>query len=141
MAPQEIAMDANTAERDHYKIGETIGAIVRSGEQKYRIAGIAKFGSVSSIGGATLAVFNFPVAQALFGKAGKLDKIYVAAKPGVTPAQVLRQVKTILPPHTQARTSQAQAQESAEGHERLPRNHSLLPARLRRASRSSSARS
>ncbi len=109
---QEIAIDANTAERDHYKIGETIGAIARSGELKYRIAGIAKFGSVSSIGGATLAVFNFPVAQALFGKLGKLDTIYIADKAGYTPPQVLRQVKAILPPNAQARTSQAQAKEA-----------------------------
>jgi putative ABC transport system permease protein len=109
---EEIAIDANTAERDHYKIGETIGALARSAEQKFRIAGIAKFGSVSSLGGATLAVFNFPVAQKLFDKVGKLDTIYIADRPGYTPAQVLGQVKPILPPNAQARTSEAQAKQA-----------------------------
>ena len=112
VGPDEIAIDANTAERDHYKIGETIGALARSAEQKFRIAGIAKFGSVSSLGGATLAVFNFPVAQQLFDKVGKLDTIYIADRPGYTPAQLLKQIKPILPPNAQARTSEAQAKQA-----------------------------
>jgi len=112
VGPEEIAIDAHTAERDHYKVGETIGALARSAEQKFRIAGIAKFGSISSLGGATLAVFNFPVAQRLFNKLGKLDTIYIAKRSGYTPQQVLREVKPILPANAQARTSEAQAKQA-----------------------------
>jgi putative ABC transport system permease protein len=111
----EVAIDANTAERDRYRVGETIGVVARSAEQRFLISGIAKFGSVSSIGGATLAVFNFPVAQRLFGKVGQLDTIYIADRHGYTPKQVLAQVRAILPPNAQARTSEAQAAKAKEG--------------------------
>ena len=81
---------------------------------RYRIAGIAKIGSVSSLGGATMAVFNFPVAQRLFDKVGKLDTIDVADKPGYTPAQVLSEIRRMLPPNAQARTSEAQAKQATQ---------------------------
>jgi putative ABC transport system permease protein len=108
----EVAIDANTAERDSYSVGESIGVITRSAEERFRIAGIAKIGGVSSLGGATMAIFDFPVAQQLFGSVGKLDTIYIADKPGYSPAQVLREVRAVLPPNAQARTSQAQAQQA-----------------------------
>jgi putative ABC transport system permease protein len=108
----EVAIDANTAESDHYTVGQTIGVIARAGEQRYTIAGIAKIGGVSSIGGATMAIFDFPVAQRLFGEVGKLDSISIADKPGYTPAQVLSQVRAVLPPNAKARTSKAQAEQA-----------------------------
>ena len=110
----EVAIDANTAERDNYKVGEEIGVIARSATRRYRIAGIAKIGGVSSLGGATMAVFNFPVAQRLFDKVGKLDTIDVADKPGYTPAQVLSEIRRVLPPNAQARTSEAQAKQATQ---------------------------
>ena len=48
------------------------------------ISGIVKFGSVSTIGGATLAGFDLPTAQRIFAKPGKLDEIAVAARSGVS---------------------------------------------------------
>ena len=79
-----------------------------------RISGIVKFGSVSSIGGATLAGFDLPTAQRLFGKEGKLDQIRVASKPGVTPAALISQIREILPPNTEVRSGDAQAREDAK---------------------------
>ncbi|MGH2831345.1 MAG: hypothetical protein ACRDK2_01095, partial [Solirubrobacteraceae bacterium] len=96
--PGEVAIDANTAETKHYKVGETIGVIARGAEQRFRIAGIAKIGGVSSLGGATMAIFDFPVAQRVFDKVGRLDSISIADRPGHTPAQVVREVQAILPP-------------------------------------------
>jgi putative ABC transport system permease protein len=110
----EVAIDANTAERDNYKVGQEIGVIARTAEQRYRISGIAKIGGVSSLGGATMAIFEFPVAQQLFGKQGKLDTIYVADRPGYMPAKVVHEVRTVLPPNAQARTSQAQAKQATK---------------------------
>jgi putative ABC transport system permease protein len=112
--PGEIAIDANTAERHGYAVGETIGAIARGAEQSYRIAGIAKIGGVSSLGGATMAIFDFPVAQRLFHKVGELDSISVADRSGYTPAQVVREIRPLLPPNASVRTAAAQAQKSTE---------------------------
>jgi putative ABC transport system permease protein len=108
----EVAIDANTAERDNYKVGDTIGVITRGATEQYRVAGIAKIGGLSSLGGATMAIFNFPVAQRLFDKVGKLDTIDVADKPGYTPEQVLAEIRRVLPPNAQARTSEAQAEKA-----------------------------
>jgi putative ABC transport system permease protein len=110
--PDEVAIDANTAERQHYAVGETIGVIARGAEQHLRIAGIVKIGGVSSLGGATMAIFDFPVAQRIFHKVGELDSISLAAKPGYTPAQLVRDVRPLLPVNTQVRTGEAQAQQA-----------------------------
>ena len=48
------------------------------------VSGIAKFGSVDSIGGATFAVFDVPTAQELLDKEGQFDVIYVTPRSGVS---------------------------------------------------------
>ena len=112
--PGEVAIDANTAERKHYRVGETIGVIARGAEQHLRISGIAKIGGVSSLGGATMAIFDFPVAQRLFHKEGQLDSISIAAKPGYTPTQLVREIRPLLPPNAQVRTGEAQAKQATK---------------------------
>ncbi|HXA55058.1 MAG TPA: FtsX-like permease family protein, partial [Solirubrobacteraceae bacterium] len=114
VGPGEIAIDANTAERDHYTVGETIGAIARGAERRYTIAGIAKIGGVSSLGGATMAIFDLPVAQRLFHKVRQLDSISVADRSGHTPEQVVREIAPLLPPNARVRTGEQQAQKSTE---------------------------
>ena len=110
VGPHQVVIDANTASKDGYKTGDTIGVIARGPEQTFRISGIAKFGNVSSLGGATMAIFDFPTAQAIFHKVGRLDSISIAAKPGVTPQQLVTQVRPLLGPTEQVRTGKAQAQ-------------------------------
>ncbi|MGH2903146.1 MAG: ABC transporter permease, partial [Solirubrobacteraceae bacterium] len=110
--PAEVAIDANTAETKHDRVGETIGVIARGAEQRFRIAGIVKIGGVSSLGGATMAIFDFPVAQRVFDKPGKLDSISIADRPGYTPEQVVREVRAILPADAQVRTGAAEAKEA-----------------------------
>ena len=53
---------------------------------------------MSSIGGATLAGFDLPAAQSLFDKDGKLDQIRIAKKAGVSQAELIASVRSILPP-------------------------------------------
>jgi putative ABC transport system permease protein len=110
VGPGEVAIDANTAERDHYTVGQSIGVVARGAEQRLRIAGIAKIGGVSSLGGATMAIFDFPVAQRIFHKQGLLDSIDIADRSGHTPAQVVREIRPILPPTAEVRTGEAEAQ-------------------------------
>ena len=81
---------------------------------RLRISGIAKYGAVSSIGGATLAGFDLKTAQNLFDKEGKLDQIRIAKKSGVSRAKLLAEVRSILPPGTQVRTGDAQATKDGE---------------------------
>jgi putative ABC transport system permease protein len=108
--PHQIAIDKSTADKKHYSIGQTIGAVAQGPVQQYTITGVVKLQNVSSIGGATMAIFDLPTAQKLFHKAGRFDAIDVAAKPGVSPAQLVSEIKPILPAATQVRSG---AQEAA----------------------------
>jgi putative ABC transport system permease protein len=107
--PHEIAIDKSTADKKHYTVGNTIGAVARGPVQQYRITGVVKLGNVSSIGGATMAIFDLPTAQKIFGKVGKLDAIDVAARQGVSPAQLVAEIKPILPPTAQVRSGTQEA--------------------------------
>jgi len=111
----EVVIDKSTASKKDLAVGDTIGVQAQGPKQDVRISGLVKFGSVSTIGGATLAGFDLPTAQKLFAKPGKLDQIRVAAKNGVSPDQLVNEIRTILPPDTQVRTGTAQAKKDAEG--------------------------
>ncbi len=104
----EIAIDEKTASKDDYKLGDTIGVITRGPVRRFRIVGTAALGS-ASIGGATLAVFDLHAAQTLFHKQGKLDSIFAAAKPGVSPQKLVNEIEPLLPPTAQVRTGTQQA--------------------------------
>jgi putative ABC transport system permease protein len=109
----EVAVDKKTASKLDVGVGGTVGLLPRGGEeQRFRVTGIAQFGT-STLGGATLAIFDLPTAQKLFHKQGELDEIDVARKSGYTTATLLDQIRSVLPPHTQVRTSQAQAQKAS----------------------------
>jgi putative ABC transport system permease protein len=110
----EVVVDRATAHKKHIAIGETVGVQARGPVVRMRVSGLVKFGAVSTIGGATLAGFDLPTAQRLFGKPGKLDQIRVGAKNGVSPARLLAQIRTILPPGAQARSGDKQAASDAK---------------------------
>ena len=54
----------------------------RARSRRSRSPAIVKFGSATSLGGATLAIFDLPTAQALFHKEGQLDQIDVGGEAG-----------------------------------------------------------
>ncbi len=110
----EVVIDKSTAGKEDFKVGQTVGVQAEGPVRRLRISGLVKFGSVSTIGGATLAGFDLPTAQKLFDRAGKLDEIAVSAKAGVSSNALLGQIKEILPPATQVRTGQGQAHEDAK---------------------------
>ena len=60
--------------------------------REYTLVGIARFGTVKSLGVATAAVFDLRAAQELFGKAGAYDSILVAGRDGVAAADVRKAV-------------------------------------------------
>ncbi len=110
----EVVIDVATASKKSLEPGDEIGVQAEGPIERVRISGLVRFGGAESIGGATLAGFDLPTAQQLFGKEGKLDQIRIAAKPGVSPEQLVADVEEILPPGTQVKTSEAQARDDAE---------------------------
>ena len=84
--PGEVAIDEATADKEDFAIGREVGVQGDGPVERLRISGFFRFGSVSTIGGATFVGFDLPTAQRIFDKEGKLDEIAVAAEPGTTPA-------------------------------------------------------
>ncbi len=76
--PGEVVIDAGTAEKQGYAVGDSIAVQTRGPARKAEITGIASFGDVDSIGTATFALFDLEAAQRLFGKKGRYDEILVA---------------------------------------------------------------
>ncbi|HMB18282.1 MAG TPA: FtsX-like permease family protein [Gaiellaceae bacterium] len=110
----EVVIDKATANKEDFKIGRRVGVQAEGASQKLRISGFVRFGSVSTIGGATLAGFNLPTAQELFGKRGRLDEISVAAKPDVSDTELVQALRDVLPPTAQVKTATQQAHDDAE---------------------------
>jgi putative ABC transport system permease protein len=105
----EIAIDKTTANKHHFELGQTVGAFADGPVHRYRVSGIVRFGTVDSIGSATITVFDLATAQRLFDKQGKLDLIRVQAKAGVPDADLLRQIRPLLSATTQVKSAAGQA--------------------------------
>lgn len=112
-APGEIDIDANTASNKHFSIGQQIGVVARGPVQHFRIVGTVKFGGLTSLGGATMAIFTLPEEQILFHKRGLLDQITIASKPGVSPSGLVQEIDPLLPTSAQVRTGQQQAKQAS----------------------------
>jgi putative ABC transport system permease protein len=110
----QVVIDQATANKKDLKVGQSIGVQANGPTLRMRISGFVHFGGAASLGGATLSGFNLPTAQRLFQRIGKLDQIRAKARAGVTPGQLAAQIRTVLPPHTQVRTGQAQAKSDAK---------------------------
>ena len=110
----EVVIDTATASKKKLAAGQEIGVQAEGPVEQFRISGLVKFGAVDTIGGATLAGFNLPTAQRLFGKAGKLDQIRVAANAGVAPAKLVSEIQPLLPPGAQVKSGDTQAQSDSQ---------------------------
>ena len=109
----DVAVDTSTASKKHIEVGARIRVQGVGPALPLRVSGLFEFSSEGNIGGATLAAFNLHTAQRLFGKQGKLDQIRVSATPGTSKPQLVSQIQSILPPDTQVRTGDSQADEDA----------------------------
>jgi putative ABC transport system permease protein len=110
----QVAIDARTADREGYCIGDTIGVAVGGPVEEFEIAGIARYGGVDSIGNATFAIFDVPTAQALLDRQGELDEILVAAEEEVSPERLARELDASLAASIEVRTGVESAREQTE---------------------------
>ncbi len=110
----EVVIDQATADKEDFKLGDAVGIQGAGRVQDLTISGFVRFGSVSTIGGATLAGFDLPTAQRIFDKEGKLDEIAVAAQSGVSDDELVQKLQPILPANTEVQTAAEQARSDAE---------------------------
>ncbi|MEX2195859.1 MAG: ABC transporter permease [Thermoleophilaceae bacterium] len=105
----EMAVLEATADRDGFEIGDSIQVAGRTGTSEYRVSGIARFGEVSSFGGASLVVATLAEAQRLVDKEGEFDAVSAAAEDGVTPEELAQRIDAELPPGIAVRTGEEDA--------------------------------
>ena len=110
----ETALDRHTAEKKHFHLGDTIRVGGSGPVKRYRIVGIAKFGDVNSIAGASVAVLTLTEAQRVTDNVGKLDAIDIQAAPGVTPQELVPRVQAALPRSVVVRTGEQQAAQDSK---------------------------
>ena len=109
----EVAVDEGVAGDEDLTLGDRIGVAALGPAQEFEIVGIAKYGDLSSIGGATFAIFDVPTAQQLLDKEGQLDSVQAAAADGTTPAQLTQQIQSALGSDVTVRTGVEQADEES----------------------------
>ena len=114
-ASTETAVDAGTANKHDLAVGDRIGVAARGPVGRFTITGVAKFTGLNSTGKLTLAIFDVPTAQALFGKTGRLDEIWAAGKDGVSPERLVRKLQPLVPAGGEVATGAAKVKAEAKG--------------------------
>ena len=127
----ETSIDTSTADRENFKIGDTLRIAAEAGVKSYRIVGLQRLGDTSS-GGSSTAQLTLPEAQRLTDKVGELDGISVQAQPGVSARLLAQRIDRVMPPRliveTGTQAAARQSQDIKDQLELLPRD----PARVRR---------
>ncbi|HEX2782778.1 MAG TPA: FtsX-like permease family protein, partial [Ilumatobacteraceae bacterium] len=100
----EVALDAGVAGKAHYKVGDTVKVVAQAGSRQFTLVGIAKYGDVSSPGGATFALFDLATAQSFVGRAGFIDAVVVRSDGQVSDRQLADSIQAALPADSHTET-------------------------------------
>jgi putative ABC transport system permease protein len=113
--PGQVMIDRASAVAGHYDVGDRIEVSIGGHAIPFTISGITGYAAADSIGGGSMAIFDLPTAQHLFGKAGEFSQVVVKAAPGVSATALRDHVAAVLPPGivaiTAATASANQAQQ------------------------------
>ena len=104
--PHEVVMDAGTAQKYDFRVGQTVRVLLAGPSRTFTISGIARIGTADDIAGATLAAFALPTAQAVLDEPGQLDAVNVVTAPGADKSAVQRDITRVLPRGAEVVTGQ-----------------------------------
>jgi putative ABC transport system permease protein len=112
--PRQVALDAGTAARENFRVGDTVAVSTLGAKRRYQVTGIATFGAVNSLGDATMAIWDLPTAQTLLDKTGRFDGISIAARSGTSTDALLRAVQPLVPASLEVKNAAQQAAADAD---------------------------
>jgi putative ABC transport system permease protein len=112
--PGEVAIDAGTAEKKHYEVGDSVVISTLGKKHTFRLSGTLSYGDVDSLGFASIAAWDVKTAQSLLNREGRYDVISVAAKDGTSSAQLVKAIKPLVGSDLEVKDSKAAAKDSAE---------------------------
>ncbi len=110
----EFVTDVSTADDAGFEIGDEVRLLTPTGDVTATLVGVTKFGDADSAGGSTMVQYTLEQAQEVLNKPGVVDEIWVAAEPGVTQAQVVRNIEALDLPQTEVLTGMDAAQEAKD---------------------------
>ena len=100
----EVALDSAVADKADYTIGDTVKVVAQGGSREFTLVGIARYGDVSSPGGATFALFDLATAQSFVGKPGFVDAVVVTGDGSMPDAELADEIQASLPADSQTET-------------------------------------
>ena len=103
-AGNEVALDAGVAKKAHYALGDKVKVVAQAGSQEFTLVGIAKYGDVSSPGGATFALFDLTTAQSFVGRPGFIDAVVVRGDGSLSDAALAKAIQAALPKSANTQT-------------------------------------
>ncbi len=113
--PDEVAIDATSAEKGDVTVGSTIDVLFQGPTREFTVVGTIGYGDgIKDLGGTTSAYFDTATAQRVLGTPDTFDSINVSAEPGVSQAELAERLSAVLPEGTEALTGAAVAKENAE---------------------------
>jgi ABC-type lipoprotein release transport system permease subunit len=112
--PSEVAIDAVTAEKTGYGVGDRVPVLLPEGTQTFTVTGVFGFGESDNLGGASIAAFEPATARALFAQPGELLSVRIAAGDGVSDAELRDRVAAVLPQGALALTGADSAAQQAD---------------------------
>jgi putative ABC transport system permease protein len=104
----EVALDAATAERTGYRVGDTVRLSVDGPVLTPTVSGIFTTDDGTVAAGGSLTLFDTATAQRLFGTTGRYDEIIVTADPGVGQSALTAALRKALPEDTVEMTTGAE---------------------------------
>ncbi|HET8931505.1 MAG TPA: FtsX-like permease family protein [Acidimicrobiales bacterium] len=110
----EIVTDISSAADAGYRVGDEVRLLTPTGDVTKTLVGLTKFGDADSAGGSTMVQFTFDEAQKVLTKPGVVDEIWVAADPGVSQIQVVRNIEAEHLTNTEVLTGTDAAQEAKD---------------------------
>ena len=113
-AAHEVVIDAGTADDDGYAVGDTVQIATLQPKQKFELVGVAQYGSVDNIGGASFVVFTIPAAQALLDREGQYDAISAAANEGLSEDELVAAIAPVLPDSATVVSATAEAEDAVD---------------------------
>jgi putative ABC transport system permease protein len=107
-----IAVDKGLADREDLKLGDKVQLATKAGLKTVTISGVFKF-AASDIGGTTIIETTLDDAQRWFDRVGRYSVIGLSAETGVTPDELARRVKDVVPSDVKVQTGLQNAEDQA----------------------------
>ena len=105
-AADEVVIDRATARAGHFAVGRPVRVVTPAGSDTYTLAGVVTYGGADDAAGSPVIAFTPQTASDTIGEPGRYDAIAVRAGPGVSSAEVTRNLSQALrsTPHVEALT-------------------------------------